>query len=95
MKFARINPGCCVFNEIQVYVFGGRDANPECEYFNSIERLSTDVDIWSHLKIKMPHKLCNLFAFPVSNDYICLFGGLAKDQEAPNSRNVSLYSMSR
>ena len=33
------------------------------------------MDLWSFIKIKLPRKLSNVFAFPVKKDYIMILGG--------------------
>ena len=78
MNVERINPGCCTFGHNYVYVFGGRGTNPKDEFYDSIERLNTDLNLWSFIKVRLPSKLCNLYAFPVKNDYILILGGLKK-----------------
>ena len=57
-------------------MFGGRGVDDKAEYFDTIEKLDPDLDLWSFIKIKLPRKLCNLFAFPVKKDYIMVLGGL-------------------
>ena len=78
MNVERINPGCCTFGHNYVYVFGGRGADPKADFYDSIERLNTDLNLWSFVKIRLPSKLCNLYAFPVKNDFILILGGLKK-----------------
>ena len=78
MNVERINPGCCTFGHNYVYVFGGRGTDPKADFYDSIERLNTDLNLWSFVKVRLPSKLCNLYAFPVKNDYILILGGLKK-----------------
>ena len=78
MNLERINPGCCTFGTNYVYVFGGRGTDPKAEFYDSIERLNTDLNLWSFIKVRLPSKLCNLYAFPIKSDYIIILGGLKK-----------------
>lgn len=80
MNVERINPGCCTFEKQYVYVFGGRSADARSDFFDSIERFNVDLNLWSFFKIRLPEKLCNLFAFTVKNDYILVMGGLKRVQ---------------
>ena len=80
MNVDRINPGCCTFEKQYIYVFGGRSADARAEFYDSIERLNIDLNLWSFIKIKLPSKLCNLYAFPVKQDYILVLGGLKRIQ---------------
>ena len=78
MNIERINPGCCTFEKQYVYVFGGRGADVRADFYDSIERLNTDLNLWSYIKIRLPEKLCNLYAFTVKQDYILVLGGLKR-----------------
>ena len=78
MNVERINPGCCTFEKQYVYVFGGRSADARADFYDSIERLNTDLNLWSFIKIRLPEKLCNLYAFTVKKDYILILGGLKR-----------------
>ena len=80
MNVERINPGCCTFEKQYVYVFGGRSADARSDFFDSIERFNVDLNLWSFFKIRLPEKLCNLFAFTVKNDFILVMGGLKRVQ---------------
>ena len=76
MNIARIAPGCCVFKRKFLYVFGGRGFDDQEDYYDSIEKLDPELNLWSYVKIKLPRKLSNLFAFPVKKDYIMVLGGV-------------------
>ncbi len=78
MNVERINPGCCTFEKQYVYVFGGRSADARADFYDSIERLNTDLNLWSFFKIRLPDKLSNMYAFTVKNDYIMILGGLKR-----------------
>lgn len=80
MNVERINPGCCTFEKHYVYVFGGRSADARADFYDSIERLNVDLNLWSFIKIKLPAKLCNLYAFAVKKDFIVILGGLSRLQ---------------
>ena len=38
--------------------------------------MDPELNLWSYVKIKLPRKLSNLFAFPVKKDYIMVLGGV-------------------
>ena len=78
MNVERINPGCCTFDKQYVYVFGGRSADARADFYDSIEKFNTDLNLWSFFKIRLPEKLCNMYAFTVKNDYIMVLGGLKR-----------------
>lgn len=78
MNTERINPGCCTFDKQYVYVFGGRSADARADFYDSIERFNVDLNLWSFFKIRLPEKLCNLYAFTVKKDYIMVLGGLKR-----------------
>lgn len=68
--------------ENHIYVFGGRSEGDE--FFDTIERFNIDLNLWNMLQIKLPKKLCNLFAFPFfinNQDNIVVLGGLKKTSE--------------
>ena len=90
MNMERVNPGCCTFGQNYIYVFGGRTHVEDDDFLCSIERLNTDLNLWSYVKIKLPTPLCNLFAFTVKQDYILLLGGLKKKEafEDENGKKV-------
>ena len=88
MNVERINPGCCTFEKQYVYVFGGRSADARAPFYDSIERLNTDLNLWSFVKIKLPEQLCNLYAFTVKKDYILILGGLKRVQYDSQSGQV-------
>ena len=66
MNVERINPGCCIFEKQYIYVFGGRSSDSKVGFYDSIERCTFDLNLWSFIKVKLPQKLCNLYAFPVN-----------------------------
>jgi Kelch motif len=82
MSIKRISPGACSIGETHIYVFGGRSEGDE--FFDSIERYNVELDLWNMLTVKLPRKLCNLFAFSFtanSQDNILVMGGLKKSHE--------------
>lgn len=78
MNVERINPGCCTFDQQYLYVFGGRSSEARADFFDSIEKFNIDLNLWSFFKIRLPEKLCNIFAFTVKKDYIMVLGGLKR-----------------
>jgi N-acetylneuraminic acid mutarotase len=57
----RINCGACVIGKNHVFVFGGR--NESDTFYDTVERLNIELNLWNLLKIKLPRKLCNIMAF--------------------------------
>lgn len=98
MNVERINPGCCVVDHQHVYVFGGRSADPHADFFETIERLNVDLNLWSFLKVKLPTGLTNLFAFQVKKDYILVLGGITRvalppEKQPQNAKNNTFFSI--
>jgi len=91
MNKARINSGSCTFGKNMLYVFGGRSTSPNAsDFYNSIERLNTDLNLWSYVEVKLPTPLCNVFAFPVQQDYIIIMGGLTRNSSVTDSSGKEL-----
>lgn len=70
----RINCGACTIGQKHIFVFGGR--NESDTFYDTVERLNIELNLWNLLKIQLPQKLCNLFAFTFSENYIVILGGL-------------------
>lgn len=57
MKTARVGAGGCYAGAGYVYVFGGRGgfgSGRSEEYYDSIERYSIELNVWSEISVKMP-----------------------------------------
>ena len=85
----RIGAATCAMGENHIYVFGGRDDVDT--FYDSVERYNIKLNLWNELNIRMPQKLCNLFAFRISEDNIILMGGLRIfDKESNDGQNENL-----
>jgi N-acetylneuraminic acid mutarotase len=83
MATKRINAGACSLGSNFIYVFGGRSEGDE--FYDSIERYSIDMNIWTTLDFKLPKKLSNLYAFPFLNgnqENIVVLGGIRPKEGA-------------
>ena len=74
----RINASACKVGSKYIYLFGGLDSH---DFLDSIERFNSVLSIWTLLKVKLPSKMANTFAFGVNQDYILIMGGLKKKNE--------------
>lgn len=57
-------------------MLGGRSESDA--FYDSVERYNVELNLWNLLKIKLPQKLCNMFAFTFKEDMIIIMGGLKK-----------------
>lgn len=57
----RINAGSCTIGTNHIFVFGGR--NESDTFYDTVERLNIELNLWNLLKIKLPKKLCNVISF--------------------------------
>jgi hypothetical protein len=59
------------------------------EFTDSIERYNVQLEIWTTLNIKMPHKISNSFAFSFSEESILIMGGITKKKivTTPSTNN--------
>lgn len=78
LNHRRINSGACTIGTNHIFVFGGR--NETDVFYDSVERLNIELNLWNLLKVKLPRKLCNVMAFTFDQDYIVILGGLKKFQ---------------
>eukprot|EP00347_Sterkiella_histriomuscorum_P006037 403354304 len=78
LNHRRINSGACTVGNNHIFVFGGR--NETDVFYDSVERLNIELNLWNLLKVKLPRKLCNVMAFTFQKDYIVILGGLKKFQ---------------
>ena len=76
----RINAGACTIGKNHIFVFGGRNEASDV-FYDSVERLNIELNLWNLLKIQLPRKLCNVLAFTFNSDSIIIMGGLKKYQE--------------
>lgn len=60
---ARINASACKCGNKYIYLFGGLDKR---DFLDSIERFNLTLDIWTVLKVKLPHKMSNLYTFSLN-----------------------------
>lgn len=74
MNSKRLNCGACMIGKNHIFVFGGR--NDSDTFYDSVERLNIELNLWNLLKIRLPEKLCNIFAFIFNTDNIIIMGGL-------------------
>lgn len=72
----RINCGACTIGSNHIFVFGGR--NESDTFYDTVERLNIELNLWNLLKIKLPRKLCNVMAFTFDENNIIILGGLKK-----------------
>ncbi len=72
----RINCGACTIGNNHIFVFGGR--NESDTFYDTVERLNIELNLWNLLKIQLPKKLCNIMAFTFNESNIVILGGLKK-----------------
>jgi N-acetylneuraminic acid mutarotase len=70
----RINCGACTIGKNHIFVFGGRSEGNV--FYDTVERLNIELNLWNLLKILLPEKLCNVFAFTYNDENIIIMGGL-------------------
>ncbi len=75
LNYRRLNCSACMVGTNHIFVFGGRN---EDTFYDSVERLNIELNLWNLLIIKMPVRICNTFAFMFSEENIILMGGLKK-----------------
>ena len=75
MNSKRLNCSACMVGKNHIFVFGGRT---EENFFDSVERLNIELNLWNLLKIRLPVKLCNTFSFTFNKSNILIMGGLRK-----------------
>ena len=80
MNSRRINCGACTIGKNHIFVFGGRSEGEGSSFYDTVERYNIELNLWNLLKIQLPKKLCNIFAFTLSSDMIIILGGLKKYQ---------------
>ena len=51
------------------------------EFTDTIERYNEELQIWTLLTIKLPHKISNCYAFSFSADFIIIMGGITKKKQ--------------
>ena len=73
LNVPRLNSSTAWLNGTHVYTFGGIGNN---DYLSSIERFNINLDIWSELKVKLPWKLSNSYAWSVNQNEIIILGGM-------------------
>ena len=73
----RINGSATQHQNKYIYLFGGLSTT----LIDSIERLNTHLNVWTLLKIKMPSKVSNLFAFSINEQNIVILGGLKRKED--------------
>jgi len=78
INHARINAAACKCGNKYIYLFGGLDKK---DFLDSIERYNLQLEIWTLIKVKMPSRVANLFAFSINSDYIVIMGGMKKKAE--------------
>jgi len=71
----RLNCGACLVGNNHIFVFGGRN---EETFYDTVERLNIELNLWNLLKIQLPSKICNTFAFTFNEENIILMGGLKR-----------------
>ncbi|CDW76204.1 kelch motif family protein [Stylonychia lemnae] len=89
----RINCGACMIGTNHIFVFGGR--NESDVFYNSVERLNIELNLWNLLKIQLPKKLCNVIAFTFDKDNIIILGGLQKFQGGIGGGNDQRESLKK
>ena len=72
----RINCGACAIGKNHIFVFGGRSESDV--FYETVERFNIELNLWNLLKIQLPKKLCNVFAFTFDEQNIIIMGGLRK-----------------
>lgn len=73
LNVPRLNSCSAALDGTHVYTFGGLG---EYDYLSSIERYNIKLNIWTELKVKMPLKLSNSFAWSVNKNEIIILGGM-------------------
>ena len=48
---------------------------------NTVERFNLQLEIWTVLKVKMPSKISNMFAFSLNPNYIVIMGGMKRKED--------------
>mmetsp|Transcript_5397 Transcript_5397/g.6884 ORF Transcript_5397/g.6884 Transcript_5397/m.6884 type:complete len:192 (-) Transcript_5397:112-687(-) len=76
---ARINASACKCGTKYIYLFGGLGKK---DFLDSVERYNMQLGIWTQIQVKLPMKMSNHFSFSFSPDYLIVFGGMIKKQEA-------------
>lgn len=82
----RINAGVCTIGKNHIFVFGGRNEQSDV-FYDTVERLNIELNLWNLLKIQLPRKLCNVMAFTFNEDNIIIMGGLKKFQGGIGGNN--------
>lgn len=72
MTVARVSPGLCVLGSY-LYAFGGTSAQQG--NLVTVERLSTEFDMWSYVKMTLPVPLHGISVHQVKQDFLIVFGG--------------------
>jgi N-acetylneuraminic acid mutarotase len=91
INHARINAASCKCGSKYIYLFGGLDQK---DFLDTIERFNLQLDIWTVLKVRMPHKIANLFSFSLNSEYIIIMGGMKKkDEEFVPKESKKIYEL--
>ena len=78
INLGRINASATKCGSKYIYVFGGMDNR---DFIDSIERFNLDLGIWTVLKVKLPVRMANHFAYSLNPEHIVIMGGMKRKNE--------------
>ena len=78
INHGRINAGACKCGKKYIYVFGGMDIR---DFIDGVERFNLELGIWTVMKVKLPVRMANVFAYSLNPENIVVMGGLKRKHE--------------